>query len=158
MKTGSPKLSGVKDKNPHPELCRPDCPHVTGRSGTDHDKVPLLRRINKQCPITPQKRDATFPDNSTIIISDRPNLRKPSHSTTLKRTLFRNRGAPPHNTQMPKFRAPRLTMLPTSPKIDFAGWSSSVARRAHNPKVTGSNPVPATILPHSPLKDLIFPR
>ena len=25
-----------------------------------------------------------------------------------------------------------------------AGWSSSEARRAHNPKVTGSNPVPAT--------------
>ena len=24
-----------------------------------------------------------------------------------------------------------------------AGWSSSEARRAHNPKVTGSNPVPA---------------
>ena len=30
--------------------------------------------------------------------------------------------------------------------LDFAdaGWSSSVARRAHNPKVIGSNPVPAT--------------
>ena len=27
---------------------------------------------------------------------------------------------------------------------DDAGWSSSEARRAHNPKVTGSNPVPAT--------------
>ncbi len=26
-----------------------------------------------------------------------------------------------------------------------AGWSSLVARRAHNPKVIGSNPVPATI-------------
>ena len=26
-----------------------------------------------------------------------------------------------------------------------AGWSSSVARRAHNPEVAGSNPVPATI-------------
>ena len=26
----------------------------------------------------------------------------------------------------------------------IAGWSSQVARRAHNPKVTGSNPVPAT--------------
>ena len=26
-----------------------------------------------------------------------------------------------------------------------AGWSSSEARRAHNPKVTGSNPVPATL-------------
>ena len=27
-----------------------------------------------------------------------------------------------------------------------AGWSSQVARRAHNPKVEGSNPSPATIL------------
>jgi hypothetical protein len=26
----------------------------------------------------------------------------------------------------------------------IAGWSSQVARWAHNPKVTGSNPVPAT--------------
>ena len=26
----------------------------------------------------------------------------------------------------------------------MAGWSSSVARRAHNPKVVGSNPAPAT--------------
>ena len=26
-----------------------------------------------------------------------------------------------------------------------AGWSSQAARRAHNPKVIGSNPVPATI-------------
>ena len=25
-----------------------------------------------------------------------------------------------------------------------AGWSSSVARRAHNPKAVGSNPAPAT--------------
>ena len=25
-----------------------------------------------------------------------------------------------------------------------AGWSSLVARRAHNPKVVGSNPTPAT--------------
>ena len=27
----------------------------------------------------------------------------------------------------------------------IAGWSSLVARRAHNPKVVGSNPTPATI-------------
>ncbi len=26
----------------------------------------------------------------------------------------------------------------------YAGWSSLVARRAHNPKVNGSNPFPAT--------------
>ena len=28
--------------------------------------------------------------------------------------------------------------------MNNAGWSSLEARRAHNPKVTGSNPVPAT--------------
>ena len=30
--------------------------------------------------------------------------------------------------------------------MNIAGWSSSVARRAHNPKVVGSNPAPATNL------------
>ena len=30
----------------------------------------------------------------------------------------------------------------------IAGWSSSVARWAHNPKVVGSNPTPATIWSH----------
>ena len=29
-------------------------------------------------------------------------------------------------------------------QISVAGWSSPVARRAHNPKVVGSNPAPAT--------------
>ena len=29
-------------------------------------------------------------------------------------------------------------------KLNNAGWSSMVARRAHNPKVVGSNPAPAT--------------
>jgi hypothetical protein len=28
-----------------------------------------------------------------------------------------------------------------------AGWSSLAARRAHNPKVVGSNPTPATNFP-----------
>jgi hypothetical protein len=31
-----------------------------------------------------------------------------------------------------------------------AGWSSLVARRAHNPKVVGSNPAPATNLADGP--------
>ncbi len=30
-----------------------------------------------------------------------------------------------------------------------AGWSSLAARRAHNPKVIGSNPIPATKYPKS---------
>jgi hypothetical protein len=29
--------------------------------------------------------------------------------------------------------------------LNIAGWSSLVARWAHNPKVVGSNPTPATI-------------
>ena len=41
-------------------------------------------------------------------------------------------------------------VIGSSPIIGFqfnntAGWSSLEARRAHNPKVTGSNPVPATL-------------
>ena len=42
-----------------------------------------------------------------------------------------------------------------------AGWSSPVARQAHNLKVTGSNPVPATIvtclMPAAPLRALACP-
>ena len=34
--------------------------------------------------------------------------------------------------------------------VYIAGWSSLVARRAHNPKVVGSNPAPATIRISSP--------
>ena len=33
----------------------------------------------------------------------------------------------------------------------IAGWSSLVARRAHNPKVVGSNPAPATKNKQAPL-------
>ena len=31
--------------------------------------------------------------------------------------------------------------------LNIAGWSSPVARRAHNPEVVGSNPAPAIFLP-----------
>ena len=41
-------------------------------------------------------------------------------------------------------------------KIDIiAGWSSLEARRAHNPKVIGSNPVPAT---HAQIAQLVEQR
>ena len=30
--------------------------------------------------------------------------------------------------------------------VDIAGWSSQAARWAHNPKVVGSNPAPATVV------------
>src|SRR5207244_3543362 len=40
---------------------------------------------------------------------------------------------------------PALYILPPIGQDTGAGWSSLVARRAHNPKVRGSNPLPATI-------------
>ena len=39
--------------------------------------------------------------------------------------------------------SPREGSNPSFSFIIIAGWSSSVARRAHNPKVAGSNPAPA---------------
>ncbi len=36
-------------------------------------------------------------------------------------------------------------------RILSAGWSSLAARRAHNPKVVGSNPTPATKVSRRPL-------
>ena len=41
-------------------------------------------------------------------------------------------------------RVGELDLRPYTHYFD-AGWSSPVARRAHNPKVAGSNPAPATI-------------
>ena len=51
-------------------------------------------------------------------------------------------------------------VIGSSPIIGFefhiaAGWSSLEARRAHNPKVTGSNPVPAT---HAQIAQLVEQR
>ena len=55
----------------------------------------------------------------------------------------------PHGTKGPK--RPRHRFSRDTPgTIPGAGWSSPVARQAHNLKVTGSNPVPATKRPNSP--------
>ena len=37
----------------------------------------------------------------------------------------------------------------------IAGWSSLEARRAHNPKVVGSNPTPATSLNNRPFGEYV---
>ena len=46
-------------------------------------------------------------------------------------------------TPVPIMRVPSGGGVATHHDIG-AGWSSLVARRAHNPKVVGSNPAPAT--------------
>ena len=49
----------------------------------------------------------------------------------------------------------RIHLHPFDQKYINAGWSSLEARRAHNPKVIGSNPVPAT---HAQLAQLVEQR
>ncbi|CAA6801684.1 MAG: Unknown protein [uncultured Thiotrichaceae bacterium] len=41
-------------------------------------------------------------------------------------------------------------IVPYDTPLSDAGWSSLEARRAHNPKVVGSNPTPATTFKKSP--------
>ena len=55
-----------------------------------------------------------------------------------------------------KRRFEGLTLLWTESNFSslIAGWSSLVARRAHNPKVAGSNPAPATLLERRPERRL----
>src|SRR5450759_1120101 len=47
-------------------------------------------------------------------------------------------------TDCPGTRAVVTYVTAAHGELHIAGWSSLVARRAHNPKVAGSNPVPAT--------------
>src|SRR5664279_1836652 len=53
--------------------------------------------------------------------------------------------------------AARFDRRYTSRYYRSAGWSSPVARWAHNPKVVGSNPTPATkLLSDDPLPEAVF--
>ena len=58
----------------------------------------------------------------------------------------RDAGHARHRTRPACASRQRLTSRATVARFtnDAAGWSSQVARRAHNPKVAGSNPAPAT--------------
>ena len=51
----------------------------------------------------------------------------------------------------------KFIVNPILQRLD-AGWSSLVARRAHNPKVVGSNPAPATILGKPLTRGFLLPR
>ena len=56
-----------------------------------------------------------------------------------------------------KFNDDVILAKPTEEKeADIAEWSSPVARRAHNPKVTGSNPVSATIMKKASAEKLVL--
>ena len=56
--------------------------------------------------------------------------------------VWRNYALRDFPCRLPKFRV--IFFLAHMRRPDIAGWSSLVARRAHNPEVVGSNPAPAT--------------
>ncbi len=63
-----------------------------------------------------------------------------------RRQAFNPRRIPPHRTDKPspQSQAHRNHTPAQREKYTNAGWSSPVARQAHNLKVVGSNPTPAT--------------
>ena len=62
------------------------------------------------------------------------------------RSVVRIYPGPPTNFRLPIADLIALGDAWELATFDFgAGWSSPVARWAHNPKVAGSNPAPATI-------------
>ena len=54
-------------------------------------------------------------------------------------------GCSPSDLSFSKLTTPTTTHEVNMDKYNNAGWSSLEARRAHNPEVIGSNPVPATL-------------
>ena len=69
-----------------------------------------------------------------------------AHGTVAQATGESVAAGPPSRILVPNHLSHTLTT---------AGWSSPVARQAHNLKVTGSNPVPASIFPYKPAEALI---
>ena len=57
--------------------------------------------------------------------------------------VHENYGEP--STLLTRLSWARIFSFCAKAHLHIAGWSSLVARRAHNPKVVGSNPAPATI-------------
>ena len=112
---------------------------VLGRSGdlSEEHKNPIpsrTRPLNSSAPMV-------------LCLKTRESRSLPGLPRTNTTPLYRYRQ---RETRRFFTRAPRSCLSSRSPSkpaskamID-AGWSSPVARQAHNLKVTGSNPVPAT--------------
>ena len=113
----------LKDKN----ACRTPCPAP----------VWWFERC-AQNPIPSRTRPLNTPAPMVLCLKARESRSPPdphNANTPFPRHDHRDRPrSPPH----------RRSASPDQPHNLGAGWSSPVARQAHNLKVTGSNPVPAT--------------
>ena len=77
-------------------------------------------------------------------ISNSAVKRASAHGTVSQGTGESVAARPAQHTRATTFPLTILSARPTAGRTPGAGWSSPVARQAHNLKVTGSNPVPAT--------------
>ena len=80
--------------------------------------------------------------NQSILIKRYPNAQKASHKKAADKAAFSCYNQKPDLNGQSKHHKRHL---PTQ-KSGNAGWSSPVARQAHNLKAAGSNPAPATTL------------
>ena len=148
----APKRTRSHTHTSHPNIHRPPsaaCPHTTGPPGTDppitqqHQVGIYKSKVPIRWPGGPS--EAATPDpipNSAV-------KRLSAHGTASQDAGESVAARPPDgNLPHPPTRSP-----PTSPSPS-AGWSSPVARQAHNLKVTGSNPVPAPKVSIGPLAQL----
>ena len=104
-------------------------PNSDVKTASAHDTVPQgTGKSVAARPSQPTPRDALASARCATLALVRRVMPTAAHHATLAQAMRHATHAPPRGTH-------------TTPN---AGWSSPVARQAHNLKVTGSNPVPAT--------------
>ena len=91
-------------------------------------------------PIPSRTRPSNASAPMVLCLKTRESRSPPGLQKTIKHLHIDNLDQRP---KRPLFAL--LDAHPRKAKTNNAGWSSPVARQAHNLKVTGSNPVPATI-------------
>ena len=119
---------------PQNPACAPVSSHIR--------PVDLVAMPGGPHPIPFRTRSLSLPGPMVLRLKARESRSPPGLLDGCKKTH-----TPPQKVVKPFINATIVAQIPNSKisaRSDFdAGWSSPVARQAHNLKVTGSNPVPA---------------
>ena len=104
-----------------------------------------------QNPIPSRTRPLNTPAPMVLCLKARESRSPPDPHTAIRPTHDVNDADPtpafPRHARSPAAPPPHGVLRRRRDRRPLgAGWSSPVARQAHNLKVTGSNPVPATII------------
>ncbi len=156
-KTSAKPAVGNRQSADRGGACPPDCPLPTPDCRRRAPPGAVLRRPGspgegpKPDPIPnsavkPLRAHGTASQDAGESVAARP----AKHSPTTQRPSHELFSSPPagpgpnQSQQMPATRKPRQAPQAQAGRKINAGWSSPVARQAHNLKVVGSNPTPAT--------------